>query len=63
LDLKEMDRRVRGALLHHAVRHALSKIRVTGHTEQEVVEAIKAGSFTFLFNDDGEFIAESCTPL
>ena len=63
LELMKMDRRVRGALLHHAVRHALPNIRVAGHTEHDVVEAIRAGSFTFLFNDDGQFIAESWTPL
>jgi hypothetical protein len=63
LDLKDMDRRIRGALLHHAVRHVLPHIRVAGRTEEEVLEAINAGSFTFLFNDDGEFIKESWRPL
>ena len=63
LDLLDMDRRVRGELLHNAVRHALPHIRVRGHTEDEILEAIKAGNFSFLFDDNGEFIEESWTPL
>lgn len=63
LDLIDMDRSIRGALLHHMIRHALPNIVIAGHTEREMVEAIKAGSFTFLFNDDGKFIEESWRPL
>lgn len=63
LDLVEMDRKVRGKLLHHAVRHALPNIRTPGKTDDEILEAIKAGNFTFLFDDDGEFIKEPGTPL
>lgn len=63
LDLVDMDRQVRGELLHNAVRHALPHIRVRGHTEDEILEAIKAGNFSFLFDDNGEFIEESWTPL
>jgi hypothetical protein len=63
LDLVDMDRQVRGKMLHRAVSHALPHIRVPGRTEEEILEAIKAGNFTFLFNDDGEFIKESWTPL
>jgi len=63
LDLMDMDPRLRGKLLHHAVKHALPHIRTPGRTEEELLEAIIAGNFTFLFNDDGEFIKDSWTPL
>jgi len=63
LDLVDMDRQVRGEMLHHAVKFALPHIRMPTLTENEMVEAIKAGNLTFLFDDDGEFIKESWTPL
>ena len=58
LELMEMDRRARGAMLRHAVRHALPSIRVAGKTDEEVEAAISAGTFTFLFDDNGQFIGE-----
>lgn len=63
LDLVDMDRQVRGQMLHRAVRHALPHIRIPGQTEDGILEAIKAGKFTFLFDDDGEFIKDSFMPL
>ena len=63
LELLDMDRQVRGKLLHYAVRHALPHIRMPGQTEDELLEAIKSGNFTFLFDDDGAFIKESWIPL
>lgn len=63
LALHKMDRRIRGELLHHAVRDVIPYMTVAGRTEKEVVDAISAGNFTFLFNDDGEFIKESWRPL
>ncbi len=63
LDLVDMDRQVRGKLLHHVVKDALPHIRARGQTEDEMLEAIKAGNASFLFDDDGEFIKESWTPL
>jgi len=56
LDLVEMDRQVRGKLLFRAVQHALPFINTPGLTEDEILEAIEAGNFSFLFNNDGEFI-------
>lgn len=63
LGLENMDRRVRGALLLQAVKDVLPNIKIAGRTEQEVVDAISAGSLTFLFNDDGEFIKEQLRTL
>jgi hypothetical protein len=63
LGLKQMDRSVRGALLHHAIRHALPDLRVPDRTEKEVAAAITNGSLTFLFDDKGEFIEDSWRPL
>jgi hypothetical protein len=58
LDLDSMDRRVRGKLLHHVFREILPYTRNRHATNDEVLEAIKAGNFTFLFDQDGEFITE-----
>jgi hypothetical protein len=33
------------------------------HSKEEALAAIKAGNFSFLFNDDGEFIADSFVPI
>ena len=63
LGLMEMDRRVRGKLLHQAVKHALPHIRSQGKSEREVLEEILAGNLSFLFDDGGEFIKESWRPL
>ncbi len=63
LDLMDMDRQVRGEMLHNALRFALPHIRTPTLAENEVKEAIRAGNLTFLFDDDGEFIKESWTPL
>lgn len=62
LDLVDMDLQVRGQLLRHAMRHALPHITLAGRSHDEVLEAIKAGTFTFLFNDDGQFIGEPWKP-
>jgi len=63
LDLVHMDRRIRGKLLHQAVRHMLPQIRTAGRSQDEMLEAIKSGNLTFLFNDHGEFINELWMPL
>ena len=63
LALTDLDRQLRGEMLHHAVRHALPHIRMAGQTKEEMLESIQSGNFTFLFNDDGEFIKDSFTPL
>lgn len=62
LALGDLDQKMRGAMLYHAVRHALPHMKVRDRTEVEVLEAIKAGSFSFLFNDKGEFIEEQLAP-
>lgn len=56
LALKEMDLQIRGALLQNAVKDALPHLRLLGRTEQEVQDAMKAGTLTFLFDDKGKFI-------
>jgi hypothetical protein len=58
LDLDPMDQRVRGKLVLHVFREILPYIRNRHATNEEVLEAIKAGTFTFLFDRDGEFITE-----
>ena len=63
LALMDLNRQLRGQMLHHAVKYALPHIRMAGQTKEEMLEAIKAGNLTFLFNDDGAFIKDSFTPL
>lgn len=59
VELDDLDYGVRGDLLYRAVRHAIPNIRVAGHTQQEILDSIKAGQFTFLFDDNGKFIERS----
>lgn len=61
LALTEMDLKIRGELLLHAVQHALPYIRVSGLSDEDKANTIRAGKTTFLFNDNGEFIKESWT--
>ncbi len=63
LELDELDLEVRGRLLHHALSHALPHIKLLGRTDEEVLEAIRSGTLSFLFDDDGKFITKSWTPL
>jgi hypothetical protein len=63
LDFPDMDRKVRGKLLHHAVQHALPHLQFVGYSQEEVLAGIKAGNFSFLFNNKGEFIADTWVPL
>ena len=58
-ELVELDYTIRGELLHHAFGYALPKLRVAGRTKEEILEAIGSGTFTFLFDDEGEFIEKS----
>lgn len=62
LELESLDKRVRGVLLHRAVREALPHIRVRGKTAEEIDAAIKSGSFSFLFDDEGKFIQGGWEP-
>ena len=62
LDLQKLDRKTRGALLYEAVRDVLPKINFPGRTSEEVVVAIKSGTLTFLFDDEGNFIAKPWSP-
>lgn len=61
--LMDLDMKVRGQLLHDAVKHALPHITLRGRTKEEVLRALSDGNLSFLFDDNGEFIRESSTPL
>ena len=58
LALIEMDRSIRGDMLEFVLRDALPHICVRGSTNQETLEEIKAGTLTFLFDADGNFIED-----
>jgi hypothetical protein len=62
LGMSPLEPNVRGRLLHHVLRDAIPGIRVPGHTQEEIVESIKAGGFSLLFNEKGEFIKQTALP-
>lgn len=53
LELLDQDRKVRGQQLRQAFRGY--RIEIPGVSQEEVEATIDAGTFTFLFNDRGEF--------
>jgi hypothetical protein len=63
LDLQELNPKLRGALLHEAVRHQLPRLRFPGRSEEEVLDALEAGTLTFLFDDNGRFVDDKWVPL
>lgn len=56
IELEDLDGSVRGDLLHRAVEYALPNLQIVGHTKEEILDTIKSGTFTFLFDNDGKFI-------
>jgi hypothetical protein len=62
LDLTDSDLAMRGRLMHHAFKDILPYLRHRNATNEQVLEAVKAGKFTFLFDDHGKFIEESVSP-
>jgi hypothetical protein len=61
-DLLPLDLKVRGRLLHKMMHKLLSRIQVPGCTSDQIAESIKAGRFTVLFNEKGEFITQGSSP-
>jgi hypothetical protein len=59
LALANLVKRVRGDLLLNAVRDALPFIEIGGMRGDALCEVVRAGEVTFLFDDDGAFIANS----
>jgi len=57
-----LDLKVRGQLLHHVLRDALTRVRVHGRSHDEIVEGIKAGRFSLLFDEKGDFINQPSAP-
>ena len=63
-DVPEMapfDQRVRGALLNQTIGYAIDNIAAGNATRDEIDAAIKAGAFSCLFDEDGEFISNGAT--
>ncbi|ABS63954.1 conserved hypothetical protein [Parvibaculum lavamentivorans DS-1] len=61
LDLVPVDLRMRGRLLRHALYNVPEGMQFAGVAREEALAAIDAGTMTFLFDDNGEFIKESMT--
>jgi hypothetical protein len=58
LRLNQLDYDLRGRLFQNALGHVFPHVKGQGLTAQETLEAVKAGTFTFLFDNDGNFITE-----
>lgn len=54
--LKPMDKTLRGRLLYQAVRHVIGKLQVPGFTDEQISARIVSGDWTFLFDNEGQFI-------
>jgi hypothetical protein len=54
--LKPLDKALRGRLLHRAMRHVLGKLQVPGFTDAQIAAGITSGDWTFLFDNNGDFI-------
>ena len=59
VELRDLDCSVRGDLLYRAVEYALPNLRVVSHTKEKILDEIKSGTLTFLFDNDGKFIKKS----
>lgn len=59
--MRPFDRSVRGALLERTIGFAIDNIRAGSATREEIEASIKAGEFTSLFNEDGEFNTSGAT--
>jgi hypothetical protein len=62
LDLVPVDMRLRGKLLRHALYDVPLGMQFQGVTREDALAAIDAGTMTFLFDDNGDFISESMKP-
>jgi hypothetical protein len=62
LELEDMNLELRGKLMLHAYQDMLPHIHNRDATDEEVLQAIKAGTFIFLFDESGEFIKDSVSP-
>lgn len=51
-----MDKTLRGRLLQQAVRNAVGQLHVPSFTDEQVSAGILSGDWTFLFDNDGQFI-------
>ncbi|MGE3906667.1 MAG: hypothetical protein AB7F36_11980 [Reyranellaceae bacterium] len=53
------DPRIRGRLLSHALRELLPHFELPGVSREKTIEALEAGTITFLFDEQGKFITET----
>lgn len=58
-ELGVLDKRLRGNLMRYALRHILPSIRVRGLPQDEFLAAVDGGEWTFLFDANGAFIAQT----
>ena len=58
IELLPLKLKARGQMLRHALHDIPEEIQFIGCTREEAVEAIDAGTMTFLFDTDGRFIGD-----
>ena len=58
-ELVELDYTIRGEMLNRAFGYALPNLRKAGHTEEQILEMVRSGMLSYLFNDKGEFIEKT----
>lgn len=63
LALTNLDIRIRGQLLHNAMKFALPYITVPDMSKEQVEDGLLSGRMSFLFDDEGQFIGKPWTPL
>ena len=55
----ELDYTIRGKMIHRAFGDVLLIPGLAEHTRDQILESIESGTFSFLFNDKGEFIEQT----
>ena len=63
LDLVPVDLRLRGQLLRRVLHNVPNGMQFENVTRDDAIAAIDAGTMTFLFDDNGDFIKESMKSL
>lgn len=62
LELVELNRAIRGGLLHQVLQPALPRIQKPGLTQEQILEEVMSGRLSLLFDDNGQFICNSWRP-
>jgi hypothetical protein len=56
---EEPDLQARGMLLENAVSEFIEHLQIAGRSRSEIVDAVRSGRMSYLFDDEGDFITQS----